>query len=292
MRMTKLSGKDTKIDRKMTVLLRGQIVDLKSPKIMGILNVTPDSFSDGGQFNTPELALQRVEQMVKEGVDWVDIGAQSTRPQSDYLDAKTEWTRLEPVLKSIRQSFPDLIASIDTFHSEVARRALDHGADIINDVSGGKLDKEMFRVVAEARAPYILMHMRGTPQTMKDYTEYEHLVRDVTLDLATRTRELIDAGVNDIIIDPGFGFAKTIEQNFELLKHLEHLHFIGHPILVGVSRKSMIWKSLDIDPAEADNGTTALNMHALQSGVAILRVHNVRAAVETRTLWNRINGQD
>lgn len=286
------SAKDTKISMKKTILIRGQLIDLSLPKIMGIVNLTPDSFHDGGRYNRTDQALIRVESMLEDGADWIDLGPQSTRPGAEQIGTEAEWIRLEEPLTEIRKRFPELVISIDTYHSSVAENAVNSGADIINDISGGTLDDRMFETVGKLRVPYVLMHIQGTPDTMQKAPRYDHVVEDIVLDLAVKCRSLIDHGVNDILIDPGFGFGKTLAHNFELLNNLDHFASIGHPVLAGLSRKSMIWKTLGITPEDALNGTGALNMTALMKGASVLRVHDVRPAVEVRTLWSDLQTAD
>lgn len=287
--MVNLSAKDTKLDRKSTIRVRGKLIDMSRPLILGIVNITPDSFYDGGTLQTEDDILSRAEKMIQQGADGLDIGAQSTRPRAEQIGADAEWERLRAPLALLRERFPDTLLSIDTYHASVAERAADLGADIINDISGGTFDPEMFQTMGKLKLPYVLMHIQGNIETMQVKPEYGNVVEEVMGFLAEKTRELIDAGVNDIFIDPGFGFGKTNEHNFELLRNLSYLQELGHPLFIGMSRKSMIWKTLNTSANEALNGTTALNMIALEGGAAILRVHDVREAVETRTLWLHLN---
>ncbi|QSE99448.1 dihydropteroate synthase [Fulvivirga lutea] len=253
---------------------------------MGILNVTPDSFYEGSRVEQEKEIITRATKMVEDGAAIIDIGGYSTRPGAVDISVKEEIDRVIPAIKAIRKELTDSYISIDTFRSEVAKEALNAGADIINDVSGGELDDGMFDLIEQTNVPYILMHMRGTPQTMKEYTNYDHLILEIIDYFQKKVTDLRARGIHDIIIDPGFGFAKTVPQNFELLKKLKELKTLELPILVGISRKSMIYKSLDISAAEALNGTTALNMIALQNGASILRVHDVKEAAETVKLFN------
>lgn len=265
-----------------TINIKSELLDLSSPVVMGILNVTPDSFYAGSR--TPELSqiLKRTEQILTEGGTIIDIGAQSTRPNSGLLSAEDEIKRLRPALQAIRSEFADAILSIDTFYSETARFCVEEfGVDIINDISGGEIDKMMFEVVAELNVPYILMHMRGTPQTMQQMTHYENFLQEVFFYFSEKVAKLHLLGVNDIILDPGFGFSKNLRQNYELFNNLSFFKNFDLPLLVGVSRKSMITRLLDVNASEALNGTTALNTLALISGADILRVHDVKEAVET-----------
>jgi len=262
----------------------GKLIDLSSPKVMGILNITPDSFYDGGRYNSTEAALIHAEKLLTAGADILDIGAYSSRPGAADVTADEERTRLLPVIEAVTRRFPASILSIDTFRAEVARACIEAGAHIINDISGGTLDGQMFATVAELQVPYVLMHMRGTPDTMQQLTNYVDPVQDITLFFGTQIAALRQLGVRDIILDPGFGFAKTLQQNYDLLNRLEELHVHGLPILGAVSRKSMIYKKLGITPEEALNGTTVLNTLLLTKGVQILRVHDVKTAKEVIAL--------
>ena len=261
--------------------LKGQLVTIDHPWVMGIVNVTPDSFYSGSRVTDEQTLIERVQAMIADGVDVVDVGACSTRPGSESVDAQGEMDRLEWALAVIRRVAPDMILSVDTYRSAVARRCVEQwGVDIINDISGGTLDEKMFQTVADLRVPYVLMHMRGTPETMSRLTDYDNVAADVLEWMARRIDELRQIGVSDIIADPGFGFAKTVEQNFELLSRLEAFHALEAPLLVGVSRKRMIYTPLDCDADHALNGTTVVNTIALMQGAHILRVHDVHAAVE------------
>lgn len=266
-----------------------QLLDLSTPKIMGILNLTSDSFFDGGRFNALDKALERAKSLLNDGADIIDLGAYSTRPGAEEVSPKEEITRLVPAIEAISKEFPQAIISIDTFRAEVARATVESGAHMINDVSGGTLDALMFETIAQLDVPYILMHMRGTPKTMQQETEYEDMVRDISLFLGERIAQLRQLGVKDIILDPGFGFAKTVEQNYMLLDRLEELHVFGLPILGAISRKSMIYKKLGTTPADALNGTTVLNTILLMKGVQMLRVHDVTAAKEAVLLTESLS---
>jgi dihydropteroate synthase len=255
---------------------------------MGVLNLTPDSFYDGGKFKNEKEALEQVEKNIQDGMDILDIGAYSSRPGADHISEEEELKRQTSVLQQITKEFPDLIISIDTFRSEVAKASIDQGAHIINDISAGNLDVNMMDFIADSQVPYIMMHMRGTPQTMKSMTSYEHLVTDIISYFSKKVMEARAKGINDILIDPGFGFAKTIDQNFELLNHLKALKSLNLPVLSGISRKSTIYKTLNIDAKEALNGTTALNMVALMNGSSILRVHDVLEAKQCITLHQKL----
>lgn len=251
---------------------------------MGILNITPDSFYDGGRHNTVRTALVHAEKLLAAGADILDIGAYSSRPGAANVSAAEESNRLLPVIEAILSRFPDAILSIDTFRADVARASIATGAHIINDISGGTLDDKMFAVIADLQVPYILMHMRGTPDTMQELTDYDDVVSEVNLFFGKQVSALRQLGVRDIILDPGFGFAKTLAQNYELLNRLETLHMHGMPILGAISRKSMIYKKLGIKPEDALNGTTVLNTALLLKGVHLLRVHDVKAAKEAIAL--------
>jgi dihydropteroate synthase len=272
----------------MTINCKGRLLDLSTPKVMGVLNLTPDSFYDGGKFKNEKEALEQVEKNIQEGMDILDIGAYSSRPGADHISEEEELKRQSSVLQQITKEFPDLIISIDTFRSEVAKASIDQGAHIINDISAGNLDVNMMDFIADSQVPYIMMHMRGTPQTMKSMTSYEHLVTDIISYFSKKVMEARAKGINDILIDPGFGFAKTIDQNFELLNHLKALKSLNLPVLSGISRKSTIYKTLNIDAKEALNGTTALNMVALMNGSSILRVHDVLEAKQCITLYQKL----
>lgn len=268
-----------------TINCRGRLVDLAEPKVMAIVNVTPDSFYSGSRCLSTNAALARADEALAQGADIFDLGAYSTRPGAAEVSEDEEWARLEPVVSELRRRHPQAIISIDTFRSSVAERAIEAGADIINDVSGGTLDEQMIATVARLQVPYILMHMRGTPATMQQHTNYNNLVADVIAELSQQLRRLTDAGVHDVIIDPGFGFAKTLEQNYELFAHLQEFSVFGLPLLVGISRKSMIYKLFDITPEQSLCATTALNMLALRDGASILRVHDVPEAAQVVRMW-------
>lgn len=269
--------------------INGNLVSLDEPRVMGILNVTPDSFYSGSRVNQETAIFKRAEQMIAEGAFILDIGGYSTRPGAEEISEAEEKKRVTQAIELVRASFPEILISVDTFRSSVAKAAIDAGASIINDVSGGNLDKLMFETVAKLKVPYVLMHMRGTPQTMKDLNQYDNLLVDIGKELAEKCNQLRQLGVADIIIDPGFGFAKSIAQNYELLRNLGYLLRLGYPILAGISRKSLIYKTLDIEPEDALNGTTALNMVALQNGASILRVHDVKEAQQTIKLFKALH---
>ncbi len=267
--------------------LRGCVVDLSTPKVMGILNITPDSFYDGDKYQSEELLLGQVEKMLLEGAAIIDLGAASSKPNAAEVSEAEEIKRLLPVLKSIIKKFPEVKISVDTFRSNVARLAVEEGAVMINDISGGELDAKMFETVAELKVAYVLMHMRGTSQTMQQMTSYDDMLKDIMDYFHAKVFQLKSLGVHDIIIDPGFGFAKNIKQNYQLLKNLPYFKMLNLPILAGLSRKSMIYKHLGINSEEALNGTTVLNTMALLNGSSILRVHDVKAAVETVELYKK-----
>ncbi|TDL99147.1 MAG: dihydropteroate synthase [Flavobacteriaceae bacterium] len=263
----------------MTLNCNGTLLDLTSPKVMGILNITPDSFFDGGKNSTVDLALKACEKMVLEGADLIDIGAQSTRPGAEFLSEEIEIQRLEPVIKELTKSFPKVIFSVDTFYGAVAQKAVEWGASMVNDVSGGGLDPKMFDVISDLSVPYVLMHMGATPATMgQNIPTYKDVCIEVNYFLMEKANVLLQKGISDIVLDPGFGFGKTLEDNYALLNHLSFLGLGNFPILVGVSRKSMAYKPLGISPNKALNATTALNVMALERGANILRVHDVLEA--------------
>jgi dihydropteroate synthase len=286
-----MAGKNTVFQQKSTLNVRGTLLDLSKPKIMGILNLTPDSFYDGGRNNNLYDALKKTEQLLSEGADLIDIGAYSSRPGAEHISEETESDRLMPVLRAIVSEFPDAVLSVDTFRSGIARTAVNEGAGIINDISAGSMDEEMFQTIAQLGVPYIMMHMKGTPQTMASQNDYEDITTEVCQYFASRIQKLRNLGVNDLIVDPGFGFAKNLEQNYELLANLEHLKSTGHPVLAALSRKSMIYRLLETDAEHALNGTTAANTIALIKGANILRVHDVKAAAEVVKIVNQMNIQ-
>nr|WP_315141970.1 dihydropteroate synthase [uncultured Flavobacterium sp.] len=273
----------------MTINCNGELIDLSTPKVMGILNTTPDSFFDGGRYTNDREVLQRAEQMLVDGATFIDVGGYSSKPNAVAVTVQEEKARTIPVVASIVQHFPEAIVSIDTFRSEVAQLCLDQGAAIVNDISAGFLDPLMMQIVANYRVPYIMMHMKGTPQTMSTLAQYDDLVKEILFYFSERIAAARSLGISDLIVDPGFGFAKTIDQNFELLRDLQLFKSLEMPVLAGVSRKSMIHKTLQIDPEEALNGTTVLNTLALEKGATILRVHDVKEAVETIKLWQKVS---
>lgn len=266
--------------RKTDMLLRKKIYDGEKPLVMGILNVTPDSFYDGGRYLSDEAVVSRARTIVAEGADIIDIGAVSTRPGAALPDEAAELQRLLPVLRLVRSEFPETPVSIDTFRARVAERCVEAGADIINDISGGLFDDAMLSAVAHLQVPYVLMHNRTTPDRMAYDTHYDDVVAEVIRFLSEKLDILYRLGAKDVVIDPGFGFAKTLEQNYELMQNLDAFAVFDEPLLVGISRKSMIYKLLGNSPDDALNGTTALNTYALLHGAKILRVHDVKEAVQ------------
>ena len=261
---------------------------LDSPRIMGIINLTPDSFYDKSRVQREDAILKRVESMLSEGADFIYIGVYSSRPGASHISEQEEWGRLLPALKIILRNFPDTLISVDTFRSTIARKAYDEGASIINDISGGQLDKDMFKTISEIQLPYILMHMRGDPRTMNSLNAYDNLFKDMINYFESKILELKAYGVSDIIVDPGFGFAKSLDQNYELLKNLTYFEVLGYPLLVGLSRKSMIFKELGVQPSEALNGTIALNTVSLLKRASILRVHDIKEAKEVVNLIDKL----
>lgn len=276
-----------------TININGSLLNLSTPLVMGILNVTPNSFYSESRKQSDEEIVNRCRVILDEGGTIIDVGAQSTSPTSKFLSAKEEWERLMPALRLIRNEFPDTVISVDTFYADVAKEAVEvYGANIINDISGGEIDKRMFSVVAELNVPYILMHMRGVPQTMQDMTSYDNFIQDILYYFSEKRAKLSLLGVNDVIIDPGFGFSKSVAQNYELMAYLKYFHIFEEPILVGVSRKSMIYKLLDTTPENSLNGTTVLNTVSLLSGANILRVHDVKEAVECVKIISELTEYD
>ncbi|WP_459684064.1 dihydropteroate synthase [Viscerimonas tarda] len=264
-----------------TINIKGELIDLSQPVVMGILNVTPDSFYENSRKQSEPEILARVEEIIAQGGAIIDIGAQSTRPTSALVGAEEEIRRLDFALKAIRSKYPDVIISVDTFYSSVARFCVEeYGVDIINDISGGEIDTDMFDTVAGLQVPYILMHMRGMPSTMQNFCHYENLIQEIFYYFSEKIARLHLLGVNDIILDPGFGFSKNTQQNYELMSRLADFHIFELPLLVGISRKTMIYKLLDATPQESLNGTAVLNTYSLLNGANILRVHDVKEAAE------------
>ena len=275
----------------MTINCAGKLIDLSIPKIMGILNITPDSFYDGGRYSSDKKILDHVEKMIIDGAIFIDIGAYSSRPGGVDIDENKELKRIIPAIELVNKKFPEIIISIDTFRSKVAEACLNSGASIINDISASQLDEKMMETIAKYNVPYIIMHMKGNPQNMMDKTNYDDMLQEMIKYFSKKINQAISYKINDIIIDPGFGFAKNIKQNYDLLNHLDLLKILDKPIMVGISRKSMIYKSLDSTPEEALNGTTVLNTVALIKGASILRVHDVKEANECIKLIGSLNKQ-
>jgi dihydropteroate synthase len=273
----------------MTINCKGQLIDLSTSKVMGILNVTPNSFFDGGRYNDERELLSQVNKMINDGATFIDIGAYSSKPNAEFVSEEEELGRIIPAIQIILKNFPDALLSIDTFRSEVAKACIENGAAIINDISAGNMDDAMFEIIAKYKVPYIMMHMRGTPQTMQGMTNYDDIVKEMLFYFSEKINKARSLGINDLIIDPGFGFAKTIDQNYEVLRKIELFQLLELPLLVGVSRKSMIYKQLNSSAKEALNGTTVLNTIALSKGATILRVHDVKEAVECVQLWKKVN---
>lgn len=271
-----------------TLNMRGQVVDISTPLVMGVINVTPDSFYSGSRHQRMNALLKTAERMLTEGAAILDIGGYSSRPGAEDISVEEELERVIDPIEQILRRFPETFISIDTFRAEVAKHAVQSGATMVNDISGGDLDEGMFDEVAGLHVPYIAMHMRGSPQTMKQMTVYNDLVGEIAAAFSAKLKKAVEAGIHDLIIDPGFGFAKTAEQNFFLLSHVNYLSHLGRPILVGVSRKSMVYQTLGITPEGALNGTTVLNTVALLQGASILRVHDVKEAVEAVKLINQL----
>lgn len=280
MLITQSAGKFLK--RKNSINLGGKLYDFSTPVVMGVINVTPDSFYDGGKMEDEKVMLSAVEKMINDGATFIDVGAVSTRPGATMVSTKEELGRLLPAIHAIRKQFPEVPLSIDTFRSWVAVRVIDEiGPIIVNDISGGSLDSKMFETVGKMNVPYILTHILGTPRTMHEKPEYDDVVREVSTWLSERVKKLNKLGVKDVIIDPGFGFGKNIQHNYDLLNRLDSFKVFQLPVMVGLSRKSMIWKLLGTVPEEALNGTSVANMMALLGGADILRVHDVKEAMET-----------
>ena len=263
-----------------TINCKGTLIDLSTPKVMGIVNVTPDSFFDGGKLTNSDEIVVQVEKMLQDGATFIDLGGYSSKPGAEFVSETEELNRVVPIVKLLVEKFPDILLSIDTFRSEVAKQTVENGAAIINDISAGLLDEKMLETVAKLQVPYIMMHMKGTPKTMQSLANYDDLLKEMNFYFSERIAKARNFGLNDIIIDPGFGFAKTLEHNYELLQNLELLQFHELPILAGISRKSMIYKTLETSPEDALNGTTFLHAFCLQKGSNILRVHDVKEAVE------------
>jgi dihydropteroate synthase len=273
----------------MLINCKGELIDLSIPKVMGILNVTPNSFFDGGRYKNEQEIILQVEKMLAEGADFIDIGAYSSKPSAEFVTEQEETERIVPVIELILKHFPNALLSIDTFRAEVAKASIESGSAIINDISAGELDDKMFDVIAKYNVPYIMMHMRGNPQTMQSLTQYDDIVKEMLFYFSEKVQKARSMGINDLIVDPGFGFAKTTDQNYEVMQKMELFNLLELPVLAGISRKSMIYKTLNSTPQEALNGTTFLNTITLTKGAKILRVHDVKEAVECVTLFNKIN---
>lgn len=275
----------------MTINCAGKLVDLSTPKIMGILNVTPDSFYDGGVHNSDKKILKHVEKMLNDGAIFIDIGAYSSRPNGINIDENEELNRVVPALELVNNKFPETIISIDTFRSKVAETCLNSGASIINDISAGEMDKKMMKIIGKYKVPYVMVHMKGNPQNMMNKINYDKMLKEIIQYFSKKINQAISHKINDIIIDPGFGFAKDVNQNFDLLNNMDILKILEKPMMVGISRKSMIYKSLQTNAKESLNGTTVLNTISLIKGASILRVHDVKEANECVKLINALNNK-
>ena len=278
--------KDKNFHPTRTIYVNGILLDLSTTQVMAILNITTDSFYDGGKHNNICKILQKVEQFIKEGASIVDIGGYSSRPGAKHISNNEEWKRLKEIVPIVNKEFPEIIISVDTFRADIAQKSFENGAHMINDISAGEMDSNMFDTIAKLQVPYIMMHMQGKPQNMQDNPKYSCIEKEVFCYFENKIKTLKNKGVKNIIIDPGFGFGKTLVHNYQLLNNLELLHDLNLPILVGVSRKSMIYKLLENTPEDCLNGTTALNTVCLQKGVSILRVHDVKEAVECTKIIN------
>jgi len=285
-----ISRSSTKfLKRKSTINLGGELIDLSSPGVMGVLNVTPDSFYDGGTIKDEKELLEKAEKMISDGAAFLDIGAVSTRPGAEMISTKDEIERLIPAVKAVRKTFPEIPLSVDTYRSWVALKVIEEiGPVIVNDVTGGQLDSKMFETIGKLKIPYVLTHMQGTPQNMQEQPHYDDVLREVSNFLSDGVRRLTKEGVVDVIIDPGFGFGKDIKHNYELLNRLDSFKVFQLPLMVGISRKSMIWKVLEINPEKSLNGTTVLNTLALLGGADIIRVHDVKEAMEIISIFHTI----
>lgn len=271
-----------------TINCKGNLIDLSTPKVMGVINLTPDSFYDGGKLTSEKEILLQANKMLQEGATFLDLGAYSSRPGAQFVSEKEEIHRLLPVIKILLNEFPETLLSIDTFRSNVANESIYAGASLINDISAGTLDDHMFKIIAQHQVPYVMMHMRGTPETMMQNTDYTDLTKEVIYYFSERIAKARSFGINDLIVDPGFGFSKTLDQNYELFNHLELFRYLNVPLLIGISRKSMIQKKIKTTAADSLNGTTALHAIAIQKGVSILRVHDVKEAFETINLLQNL----
>ena len=271
-----------------TINCKGNLIDLSTPKVMGVMNLTPDSFYDGGKLTSKKEILLQANKMLKEGATFLDLGAYSSRPGAQFVSEKEEIHRLLPVIKILLDEFPEILLSIDTFRSNVANESIYAGASLINDISAGTLDDHMFKIIAQHQVPYVMMHMRGTPETMMQNSDYRDLTKEVIYYFSERIAKARSFGINDLIVDPGFGFSKTLDQNYELFNDLELFRHLNVPLLIGISRKSMIQKKIKTTAADSLNGTTALHAIAIQKGVSILRVHDVKEAFETINLLQNL----
>lgn len=285
-----LRSENTTFSRERVLNIRGKLFTISTPRVMGIVNCTPDSFYPDSRSSTIEKQQKLIDTHVKDGATWLDIGGYSSRQGAEHISEQEEIERIKFAIAYALETYPEVKISVDTFQSEVASYVLEQGIHLINDISGGLINPELFSITAAHRVPYVLMHMRGTPQTMAKLNKYDNLLREVMVELGSQLEKARIAGLNDIIIDPGFGFAKNSEQNLELFAHLEAFQLFDCPVLVGISRKSMIYKTLGIDAADSLNGTSVLNTIALDKGANILRVHDVKEAVETVTLWSKTKG--
>lgn len=285
-----LRFENTHFSRERELNIRGKLFTISTPQVMGIVNCTPDSFYTKGQNSTIESQQTLIDLHIKNGATWLDIGGYSSRPGAEHIPEQVETERIKHAIHYALERYPDVKISVDTFQSEVANYALEQGVHLINDISGGLINSEIFSIVAKYQVPYVLMHMRGTPQTMAQLNTYDNLLQGVMVELGTQIEKARTAGVKDLIVDPGFGFAKNSEQNLELFSYLETFQLFDCPILVGISRKSMIYKTLGIDAEDSLNGTSVLNTLALDKGASILRVHDVKEAVEVVRLWSKIKG--
>ncbi|MBX2956519.1 MAG: dihydropteroate synthase [Cyclobacteriaceae bacterium] len=286
------AGQNTAFSTNKTLNIGGRLITLQTPLVMGVINVTPDSFYAGSRQMDEKEILKQAEKMLTDGASLIDVGGYSSRPGAENISEQEEEQRVLSTIQAIKKTFPEAILSIDTFRSGIARKAVSLGADMINDISGGDLDADMFNTVAHLQVPYCCMHMKGTPETMNNLTQYSNLIHEIITYFHQKVAALQQAGEKDIILDPGFGFAKTVEQNFQLMHNLDVLKILKKPLLVGISRKSMIWKTLQTTPEHALNGTTALNMVALMKGASILRVHDVKEAVEAVKLFTHLTQAD
>lgn len=267
---------------------KGKLIDLSTPKVMGILNITPDSFYDGGKNNSEQTIIDKVQRMLFDGATFIDIGAYSSKPNAEFVSETEEIQRIVPVIELLVKVFPEILISVDTFRSEVAKASIESGASIVNDIASGNLDAKMMETVAKYNVPYIMMHMKGDPKTMQSLANYEDIIKEMLFYFSEKVNEARSLGINDLIIDPGFGFAKTLEQNFEVMNRLELFQMLDLPLLSGISRKSMIYKTLGTTPQESLNGTTFLNTISLMKGAKILRVHDVKEAVECVKLYESL----